>query len=83
MPFTCPHPLCCKIFTQKCNLNRHVKEQHEERGQKFQCHKCGKNIYRLENLSQHQKTKSCIKGEKKQQQHGTGKILENSQVSSI
>ena len=52
-PFACIYENCGFSFTQRANLNSHMKTHDEKREYKFFC-ECGKGTYRSCNLSSHQ-----------------------------
>lgn len=55
----CPCPECGKIFSEKSNLNRHLKIH---RGIKaYVCEECGKSFYDNPSLKKHARTHSDIK----------------------
>ena len=51
---------CSEMFSNSCNLNRHVRTAHIYSGKEYLCEKCGKNYGRLDALKRH--TIGCMSG---------------------
>ena len=50
MAFSCD--ICKREFAGKCNLARHVKEQH---GNLWSCHRCNQSLNRRDNFEMHRR----------------------------